>query len=324
MSEVAVVGAGIAGLATARRLHEAGQRVVVFEKARGVGGRLSTRRIEGGAFDHGAQYFSCRGGRLEARLADWLERGIAALWSGRIGRLEDGSLARWEEGERWVGVPGMSALARDLATGVELRLGRRVQALRRDDGGWRLALEDGGESAAFRRVLLSAPAPQTLALLEGASGLAAQVAEIGMSPCFALMLAYPRALDVPFDGAFVSDSPLSWVARNASKPGRPAMECWVAHASPEWSRRHLEAPRDELLAALRRAFELALALPAAEPAHAAVHRWLFARAPRALGAPFLWRPDEGVGLCGDWLSGERVQQAYESGAALAEAVLQTD
>ena len=57
---VAIIGAGISGLTAARMLTDAGIKVTVFEKSRGVGGRTANRRSEYGSFDHGAQYFTVK------------------------------------------------------------------------------------------------------------------------------------------------------------------------------------------------------------------------------------------------------------------------
>ena len=68
MIRAAVIGAGLAGLRVAHRLAEAGAQVRVFEKARGAGGRMSTRRTDFGAFDHGAQYFTARDPRFREQV----------------------------------------------------------------------------------------------------------------------------------------------------------------------------------------------------------------------------------------------------------------
>ena len=64
----AIVGAGMAGIACARTLVQAGHRVTLFEKSAGIGGRMSTRRSQFGTFDHGAQYFTVRDARFARAL----------------------------------------------------------------------------------------------------------------------------------------------------------------------------------------------------------------------------------------------------------------
>lgn len=315
---VAVVGAGLAGLSAARGFAARGAEVVVFEKARGPGGRISTRRTDHGAFDHGAQYFTCRDARFDEILAPLRAEGVVAPWLGRVGTLERGRVGHLrEETERLVGVPGMSALSRALARDLALVTGRRVEKLERRREGWHLRAEGGDSLGCFDAVVIATPAPQAVALLEDVPALHAAVAAVAMQPCWAALVGFDAPVDLSLDGAFVSDSPLAWVARNNSKPGRPASECWVLHATPAWSRTALESEPEHALSELLRAFAAAIdaALPAVR--YATAHRWRFASTDEPLGEPYRWEASVKIGVCGDWGDGGRVERAVLSGHALA-------
>jgi predicted NAD/FAD-dependent oxidoreductase len=319
---VAVIGAGVAGLTAARNLARAGWDVVVFEKARGVGGRTSTRRSEAGAFDHGAQYFTCRTDVFAHQVEDWCRRGVAAAWGAPIKILGGGvSSATREESRRYVGVPGMSALARDLVKGLEVECGRRIARIEGLATRWILIAEEGAKFPGFDTVVVATPAPQAGPLLAPAPHLAELAAGVDMQPCHAVLVTFPRALELDFGGAFVSESPLAWVARNASKPGRPGAECWVLHANPEWSAHHLGEPCEAVAESLLRAFGDAVGreLPAAS--FYSAHLWRFARTTQPLGTPLLWDADACLGVCGDWTHGARVEDAFISGELLARAML---
>jgi predicted NAD/FAD-dependent oxidoreductase len=317
--KVVIVGAGIAGLRLAQRLREAGANVQVFEKARGPSGRLATRRSGDDSFDHGAPYFTARAPAFVKQVDDWLRRGVVARWSGRFAVLERG-VATLEQVApvRYVGTPRMSALARDLAEGTSIRFSERVGSVRREGGRWTIRTEEGFEQGGFDRVLLAIPAPQAVPLLQECPTLARRADAVRMRPCHAVMVRFETDLDVEFDGAFVRSAALGWVARNASKPGRDAVPTWVLHSTAEWSDAHLDGSSDTIRAALLSAFEEALGkdLPSARSVE--THRWLYARPIEAFAGTPLWHPETGIGACGDWVGGDRVEDAYVSAEALAD------
>ena len=329
---VAVVGAGISGLVAAHSLHACGLKVKVFDKGRASGGRASTRRYGETAgpsgqgpdvcFDHGAQYFTARDPCFRRYVGSWLADGIAARWEGRIAVVKDGRAELKPGGpERFVGIPGMSAVARQLATDLDVTHRTRVAAIERRAGGWRLADDDGTPLGDFGAVVVSTPPAQAVPLLAGAPELAARAAAVGMRPCWAVMAVFDRRLELPFDGAFVEASALSWIARNGSKPGRARAECWVLHGSPEWSARHLEADHEDVCDRLLQAFFDAVGHEPRAPRFTRAHRWRYSIAEHPLDAGCLWDAGLQIGACGDWCSGSRIEGAFLSGKAIAGRVL---
>lgn len=328
---IAVIGAGVAGLAAARTLADQQHQVVVFEKSRGRGGRAATRRIPqaaGGAVaaDHGAQYFTARDPRFARRVESWARRGVVAPWRGRLGAWSGGEITLAGAGDpRWVGVPGMSALGRMLAEGLELRLSTRVAPPVHDGAGWLLSAAPEGEDPGahlgrFDHVLVSAPAPQAVDLLAAVPDLAAQAAAVAMAPCWTVLLGLAAPVDLPWDGLFVNDGALGWIARDASKPGR-AGEVWVLHAAPDWSQAHLEADPEAVAAALCEALAQLTGASLPPVVWQQAHRWRYARAEQPLGIGCLWDGARGIGACGDWCADGRVEGAWLSGEALAGRLL---
>ncbi len=157
---IAIVGAGLAGLVAAQRLAVAGLSVQVFDKGRGVGGRLNTRREVGRQFDHGAQYFTVESPELRAAVDDWTGKGVAAEWIGRIAASDvPGQFTPSAPKPRYVGVPTMSAIAKHLAAGLNVSSGVRIAALDRHAGLWRLTDDAGQTHDGFQRGVGSAPRP---------------------------------------------------------------------------------------------------------------------------------------------------------------------
>ncbi|MEO0652310.1 MAG: FAD-dependent oxidoreductase, partial [Planctomycetota bacterium] len=319
---IAVIGAGLSGLAAARTLADHNHTVTVFDKARGPAGRTSHRRADPFAFDHGAQYFTARDPRFVRWVDAWRHDGLVAPWEGRIAVLSpDGAEPKTDNPERFVGVPGMNAVAKHLAAGLDLRVRTRIVPLVAPRAGeWILTDEEGREYGPYDRVLVTLPAGQAADLVGEVSALGARAAAVEMRPCIAAMLAFETPLEVDFDGAFVHDSPLAWVARDSSKPGRPSGDQWVLHSGAEWARAHWDEDRAGQQAALGAEFaRLVGPLPAL--AHGDAHRWLYSIAPEPLEAEYLADDALGLVLCGDWCRGGRVEGAVLSGIAAAGHLL---
>lgn len=307
MIDVAVIGSGLAGLACARRLARAGLAPVIFDKGRGPGGRVATRRADGLQFDHGAQHVTARDPGFAALLDDLVAAGAAAVWQDGSGR------------QRIVGQPGMNALAKALAGGLDLRQAAEVTALHRGPGGWQIDV--GGTEHLAARVVITAPAPQAARLLGTGHDLAARLATVRFDPCLTLMAAI--AAPAAFVSRSAPDEPLAWIAQDSSKPGRPAGEAiaWVAQAGAGFSHRHLGDDPDALVAAMLPLLCDRLGVSADRVRFAVAHRWRFARVTEPLGQPFLAAADGRLYLAGDWCLGPRVEAAWCSGTAAAEDLL---
>lgn len=322
---VAIIGAGIAGLSCATALEAAGHRVSVFEKSRGVAGRMSTRRGEAWQCDHGAQYFTARSSAFLAEVGCWQQAGVAAVWSPRLAVFGEAEHHRQDAALlRYVGSPQMTAPAQYLASALTtpVSVGVQIEALLPAGQGWRLQAGGVLMEEIFDAVVLALPAPQAAALLgRAAPALAQQAADVKMRAGWALMLNYAAPLELGFDAGFVNLGPLRWVARNSSKPGRAGAETWLLHARAEWSEARLQMPTEQVAAELQQAFA-ALGGPPAEAW--AAHRWLYADlapATPSSAAASIWDGGLSLGLCGDWLGGGKVEGAWLSGQALARRVI---
>ena len=314
---IAILGAGMAGLACAHQLHQQGLSPVIFEKSRGIGGRLATRRTDSGdAYDHGAQFVTARDPAFVDLLANLQHAGAAAAWSPRLPADAVQPTHTW-----WIGTSGMSALVRPLADALDIRLRSTVSALRRHAGQWELRLAEQEDPEYFDAIVITAPAPQAHALLLHVSPLADALQQVEIAPCWAAMLAFDAPWEVPFDAARFEVGPIAWIAREASRAGLVGgRDRWLVHAAPDWSDAHLErAPEDVLtLLGLALAEQTGVALPPITFAQA--HRWRYAMTTRSLGQPMLADASARLWVGGDWCLGARVESAFQSGLAMAQAI----
>lgn len=315
---VAVVGAGVAGAAAARALSDAGHAVVLFDKGRGPGGRVSTRREGQRRFDHGAPFFTAKDERFARFARAWWHERVLAEWKPKCPPPRDGEEA--SAPVRLVATPGNSALVSRMLVDLDVRFGVQVGALERDAGRWRLLDAKGEPLGEYDVVVVALPAPQAAALLDPSSyALASRLREVRFEACWAVMLDFDAPTGVEWDFLEGGAGPLERLWRESSKPERrgDGGERWVLHARPEWSEKHLEASAASVAAMLLDAFYSATGAPKQAPGFAQAHRWRHARAVAPLGEACLWDEPLKLAVCGDWCLGRDVEAAFLSGSAAA-------
>jgi predicted NAD/FAD-dependent oxidoreductase len=321
-NKAAIVGAGLAGLSCARTLRRAGFAVDVFEQRRTIGGRVATSRIGDDTFDHGAQYLTARTNDFGGYLNEIAELGYASRWTPRSslnGQNGGGQLQPWI-----VGTPGMSSIVRPLTEGVRVSTGKRVHALERRERGWHIRFDDEASAGPFQAVAVTVPAPEAEALLGNIKELAAPLSRVRMMPCWSLMVRIEDKI-LPEQDVFSDMSEvIRWVAKNNSKPGRnPAGENIVIHASPKWSRKAENADPDEVAQELWSEVSHALALPPVRPSRMTAHLWRNGIVDQTLGETHLYSHQHRAGMAGDWCYGRLAEHAFESGARLGRAIVES-
>lgn len=345
---IAVIGAGIAGLACARTLVQAGHDVHIYERLTQAGGRMRSVSGPYGSFDIGAQFFTVRDPRFQ-QVLDTTPGNLRA-WSLNSIQTRNAQGRRTNKPApvretHWVGVPDMQSLplawAAPLWEAGRLHLGQSVRAMShyiasgqgQGSHQWSLMLdtEDHGPQIVegFDTVVLTVPAPLAVQLLQTApqgAALAQSLATVEMAPCWAMTLSYPMAaqaglstLGPQWNAARSTHERISWVARESSKPGRAQTERWTIHANPLWSSEHRHDDATRVLSKLQKAFGEITGIRVA-PRHASVYLWQHAQTLAPLGKSFAHDPSTGLGLCGDWCTGARVEDAFISGLEMALAL----
>ena len=320
--QVAVIGAGIAGLACARELQSHGLSVDIFEKSRGPSGRMSTRRTQDWSADHGAQYFTARDPRFIQEVQSWIQAGTVAIWKPKLKVYE---AKTWRESHsqdiRYVGTPNMNSPGKHLAENLSIQYDRTISKLERRDEKWHLQCSEANEiTTLYDFVVLAIPAPQASALLRSVDVRASDVANSAqMKACWTMMANFPNQLNVDFDAAFINQEIISWICQNGSKPMRQGI-MWTIHGSPDWSQDNVELSKED---AQDQIVQCLTALGFnCDDADISMHRWRYASGGLENSVGFLKLQDVELGLCGDWLNGGRVEGAWLSGFNLALALKQ--
>ncbi len=301
--KVGIIGAGVAGLASASALAAGGASVEVLEKSRGIGGRLATRRARAGhVFAHGAPVVHGR----SLAFREYLEHAAA-----------EGAAVRWPSADNaapaYVGAGVMSDLVRPLAKYVDVRLEAEASRIANNAGCWCVLDAAGGELGAYDAVIVSAPAPQAVSLTADIVTAANAFASVSYSPGWTLLAAFNEAVAQPQADAMIASA-----YRMSDRPGDDtSTDRWVVHASLDWTNKNLELDKPE--AAVQMLDHLsAQAWSGAEPIYAAAHRWRYARTDGGDQRTLTLAP--GLIAAGELFGGD-ANGSYQSGLAAAQSLL---
>lgn len=318
--KIAVIGAGMAGLSAATLLNPHHQ-VSVFDKGRGVGGRLSHRHRGDFDFDHGAQYLTVRDERFTAFLKTHCQAESFSAWQANFVSIEDGKISsrrRWQE-DHLVGKPAMNGLAKSLAQNLEVATNTKISEISPNDDKWQLIDDNNKQLGLFDWVICSAPAEQTKALLPQNCSFLKQLESIHMKPCFTLMLGFNESPITDFDAAHVTDEVLSWISCNHSKPGRITKPSLVVNSTNAWAAKHLELDLEEVKHRLIATTERVLCKPLS-PSHTDLHRWRYANVGIQSGPQAFVDKKAKLAAIGDWCIKGRVESAFLSALSLSESL----
>lgn len=320
--KIAIIGAGISGVAAAKELADIAE-VSVFEKSRGLGGRMATRRAGDYSFDHAAQFFTARSNEFK-ELIDTSGDEAAQVWNPRTityERAHKPYKREWFE-DHFVGLPGMNGMLKVMAKDIDIHLATRISHIDKHAECWRLYDDQQHSLGNFDWVISTAPAPQTLDVLPDSFHHRALMKQVEFLPCYALMLGFKIAPALNFDAAVIKNEAISWVSVNSSKPGRPEAYSLIAHSDNCWAKANLEADQESVVSQLMTCLAEILGIETDHADHIALHRWRYARVEKSVAMDFLLDEQSRLAACGDWCRGNRVEDAFLSGQRLGQDLRQ--
>ncbi len=320
IDHIAIIGTGIAGISCAKTLLAAGKRVTLFDKSARPGGRMSTRTFEHWSADHGAQYFTAKGDSFKNLTNSWLTHGFIQPWLGKIVAYKNGQITDVDNTlQRYVGVPAMNSLAKYLVADLKVHFSQTICKIEQVEDSWILFSKEQGQiQDSFDLVILAIPPKQAADLIpDRMKNLQEVCSHVKMLPCWTLIAYQESNMTLPFDGAFVEESPFSWIARNNSKPLRSNNESWTAQANPEWSSQYINHSKSEVEPLLVSAFEEIVGQPCKRYQS---HLWRYARVDSPRNESFILDNNNRIGICGDWLVNSTIESAWTSGQMLGEQI----
>ena len=321
MIRVAIIGAGISGLSLAQLL-SAKAKVTIFEKSRAPGGRMATRRAQSYAFDHGTQFFTVKTNEFKSFINPLLQAGCIEPWQAKFAEISKDKILRFtqwqaDHHQHYVGVPGMNAVGKYLARGLEVKYSTKVETILTAKS-WRLFDDEKQYLGEYDLVVFACPAMQAYSLAPDFFEFKANLA-VKMLGCYALMLGFDNDLAFPFDAALVKESIISWISVNSSKPRRKNDTSILVTSTNMWADAHIDDDLDILMPQLLAAASTAVGLDLSIAKHKALHRWRFANISRQSNQVYFDKRN-GLAAIGDWTIHGRVESAFHSALSLFKAL----
>lgn len=321
--DIAIIGAGLAGLTCAQHLQQQRYQVIVLDKSRGVGGRVATRRINNTCVDHGVPFLEIQGKQTEELIQQLTQAKILQLWDGKIYQLDSqNNLQPTPPIKRYIVPEGINTLAKYLARGLEINKQFQVTAIKPIANIWQI-LTESNEQIKAKAIVMAIPAPQALPILESQvpTKLINQLRQVQFYPCITVMAGYDSQYlsDLPsWQGVRINNqTDLIWIALDSSKRDTATQPVFVFHSTAEFTQKYLDAT--DLQPAGKQLLQQAafLLLPWLDsPQWLQVHRWRYSIPSHSLFLPCLSTTQPlPLVCCGDWCIGNGVEDALISGLA---------
>lgn len=323
-TRIAIIGAGISGLTLAQQLKHFAD-VTVFEKARGVGGRMSTRYAEPFCFDHGAQCFTARTKSFELFLKTYVENGTIAEWKGEVVNLEIGKKTTkrfWFE-PHLVAVPNMNSLCKKMAEGITLKPQTEIAALaNREIDGWHLYDKLNTPLGVFDWVISTAPPAQTVNLFGQHMNNETALYKTKMQGCYAMMIGINTPWDQTWIAAKVRNNPIKWISVNSTKPGRDKMQTsLIVHSRNDWAEKHIDDDIKKVETILLNQFEQVTGISSVDIAYVSTHRWRYAIVDKTEKSGIYFDEQQKLAASSDWASTSRIEEVWINAHHLADKII---
>ncbi|NRA23883.1 MAG: NAD(P)-binding protein [Oleispira sp.] len=317
--DFAVIGAGIAGLTFANKMHSLGFSTQVFEKSRGTGGRISSKKVHNSgqqemAFDLGCVSFSAKSLPFKSQLECWHQIGVISPW------LED------EQGILYyVANSRNSSLTRYLSKHLDCHFSTRITSINNNNGVWKLLCcrTDKEQTIVYaNNIVLATPSAQAFDLLPNQLKMKDQLSNVVLEPQWVLAVELNNPQLNFSDVYFPNSEIIHSISIESNKPTRQHSrdsKILQIQTTTTWSHRNLEKNihtiENDILKELEYISNQSLTV-----INSYLHRWLYSTVSHGLGLPkpYSWHTS-GIGLICDYFDNKHfgIEASWLSAVALA-------
>ena len=315
IKNIAIIGAGLAGITIALKINKKFD-VKVFEKSRGVGGRMSTRQETPFIFDHGAQFFKIKTSDFKNFLSELFSQQIIQPWNFRLAYFDGQNLSKIkfikDKDKFYVGVPNMDSIIKYLSKNCNVILNTKIESIIKENDKWNLYDQNKKSCGSYDWVILTLPAHQSLELITEKVSFYPLIEKVKMKGCFSLMVGMSESINLDYEAAIIENEDIAWFALNNSKPSRLNNYCLLINSSYEYASKNINTPKDKVLKHLLNISSKFINYDLLKSNIIKIHEWRYVEAKCPPKENYFIDHKEKVAVCGDWFIDSRVEGAFLS------------
>ena len=321
---IAVIGAGLSGITFASMIKEK-SNIKIFEKSKGVGGRMSTRKDLPFIFDHGAQFFEIKNTAFMNFVSELFTKKIIRPWNFKLAYFEKNNLKKIKilqnKDNFFVGVPNMDSIVKYLSKDQNVILETKIERTEKLKDKWYLYDQKKKTHGPYDWVILTLPAQQSLELITKKISFYSQIKKIKMIGCFSLMIGMKKSLNLNYDAALIQNNDIRWLAVNNSKPCRFGGQSLLINSSFQYTAKNVNSPRNKVMQHLLSAASNLISYELSNSIFIKLHKWRYVEAITSPDENYFIDHNEKIAVCGDWLINSRVEGAFLSANELSKEIL---
>jgi renalase len=321
MKDFCVVGSGIAGSTIANLLSKK-YSVEIFDKARGPGGRASNRRYKDSlSFDHGLQYLSPKSNDFKKFILDLKKNNILKEW---LGNHIDFTFEKKKKLNKYIGVKGNNDICKHLIKNIKSNFLSEVTNVKFNSNYWTITLNNK-DKIDFKNLILTCPFPQLKKL--SYKYLNKRILSINpqMLANITVMAAYKNYNEISISTIKFNDPIIAWASQeNTKNRFKSRQSLWTIQCTEKFSKRSINLykknkRRYEHL--ILRKFEELIGYQTKNIVFQNIHGWKYAyKKIETNSLQSIWINKYQLGVCGDWLTGNKAEHAWLSAKNLSTQI----
>ena len=313
MSSFCVIGSGISGATIANLLNKK-HTVDLYDKARGLGGRSSFKRLDKiRGFDHGTQYFSPKTPEFKKFTKKLIEKKILKIWEGNHKFLSDKKKEN-KKHVKVIGRKGNNDISKYLLKNVRCYFQSELKKINFQNRKWNLIFNNG-EIRNYENLILTCPFPQLKKLSKKYIKNSFIKEKIKMDANITILIEIKKT-NLGYSSFLFNDRILGWAGyENSKKRFKSKSDLWTLQSTFNWANKKINQnkvlKKTNAKILIDKFFKLT-GIKRTKVLFSLNHGWKYSSNSKPLKLKSYWNSRLNLGVCADWFNGPRLESGWIS------------